>query len=464
MPYTYSRPTSTSFTGKGLLGYSFGPLVHNDIDAYYIETEKGHDTFMISKKITRLYYILSGSGYFTIDGVKHDVTTGMFVEVPPKVEYSYSGRMTILAVSIPGWFQGNDTHTRWNPDVVEADIPYAFDEHSGFTRLVRLRILGIPLTSVWLRLNRRLWNALPASVRSLRTMRSYGAFLHALAKVEGVRGQAFSTYFLRNRPQLEMIRRIVERLPEGDTVRVAVLACSTGAEAYSVAWRIRSARPDLKVVLSAIDISRQAVEFANQGKYLLDTAELTNTGVLERMTGAEIEQIFERDGNVASVRLWIREGISWHVGDAGDPATSKELGSQDIVVANNFLCHMSAAEADACLRKIGKLVKPNGYLFVSGVDLDVRTKVAMDLGWHPVLQLLEEIHEGDPGMRDLWPFHYGGLEPMDKNRHDWQTRYAAVFQMDSGTIQPGEGGDVVSAGRRDKAESGSQQERDYISA
>ena len=63
MRYIYSLPTSISFDGKGLFGYTFGPLNQKDVDIYYIEVEKGHDTFMISKKITRTYYILCGNGY-----------------------------------------------------------------------------------------------------------------------------------------------------------------------------------------------------------------------------------------------------------------------------------------------------------------------------------------------------------------------------------------------------------------
>ena len=54
MPYTYTLPKSTSFTGTGLEGYSFGPLRQKDVDIYYIKSEKGHDTFMVSKKITRI--------------------------------------------------------------------------------------------------------------------------------------------------------------------------------------------------------------------------------------------------------------------------------------------------------------------------------------------------------------------------------------------------------------------------
>ena len=114
MPYTYSLPTSVSFTGKGLLGYSFGPLNQKDLEIYYIEVEKGHDTFMVSKRITRTYYVLSGSGYFVIDDKRYPVGAGVLVEVPPKVEYSYSGQMTLLGISIPRWFAGNDTFTKWN--------------------------------------------------------------------------------------------------------------------------------------------------------------------------------------------------------------------------------------------------------------------------------------------------------------------------------------------------------------
>src|SRR5215813_4905595 len=112
MPYTYSRPTAASFTGKGLLGYKFGPL-----------DQKDHDVFMISKKITRTYYVISGNGYFVIDKKRYDISAGMLMEVPPRVEYCYSGQMKLLVLSRPRWFNGNDTFTKWNPDVVQRDSP-----------------------------------------------------------------------------------------------------------------------------------------------------------------------------------------------------------------------------------------------------------------------------------------------------------------------------------------------------
>ena len=429
MPYIYSLPTSTSFDGKGLFGYTFGPLKQKDLEIYYIEVEKGHDTFMISKKITRTYYVLCGSGYFTIADCRYDVSPGMLVEVPPKVEYSYAGKMKLIAFSKPRWFFGNDTHTKWNPDVVRGDFPPAADSVSWLKRLVRLKLFGKSPINAYLRLNRGLWNILPTRFIALGPIHSYGNFLHRLARIHGVRAQAVSTYFLRNRPQLELIRRLVERNTKTDTLRVAVLGCSAGAEAYSVAWRIRSARPDLQLILHAVDISRKAVEVGKCGVYSLVAPLFTNTDIFDRMTGAEIEELFDRDGDMVKVKPWIKDGIEWNVGDVGDSEILDVLGPQDIVVANNFLCHMDASMAERCLRNIARLVSPHGYLFVSGIDLDIRTKVAADLGWKALQELLEEIHEGDPCMKTFWPSHYGGLEPLNKSRRDWRLRYAAAFQL-----------------------------------
>ena len=66
----------------------------------------------------------------------------MLVEVPPKVEYSYSGTMKLLAISKPRWFSGNDTVTKWNPDVIQEDLLCVADDSSWLSRLFRLRIFG----------------------------------------------------------------------------------------------------------------------------------------------------------------------------------------------------------------------------------------------------------------------------------------------------------------------------------
>jgi chemotaxis methyl-accepting protein methylase len=451
MQYIHTLPTSTSFRGKGLFGYAFGPLKEKNVEILYIESEKGHDTFFVSKRVTRIYYVIAGSGSFTIDGCRYSVSPGMLVEVPPRLEYSYSGHMTLLALCYPRWSRGNDTNTKWNPDVVGVDSDYGVDGRSGLARLVGIRIFGKSPTNAYLRLSQRLWEALPSPLAALRPVDSYGQFLHRLARIQCLRAQAFSTFFLRNRPQLELMGRLLNAEHRSDRLSVTVLGCSAGAEAYSVAWKIKSVLPAGRIVFHAMDISRDAVEFAKRGQYSLrakptgtemrdclgagrwllpqSNSELTGSEVFERMTTVEMDEFFDRRGDVAVVKDWIKEGINWHVGDVREPGILEDLGPQDVVVASNFLCHMEDAEAERCLRNIARLVKPGGYLFVSGIDLDVRTKVARDLGWRPVEDLLEEIHEGDPCLRNQWPCQYSGLEPLNKGKRDWKTRYAAAFQL-----------------------------------
>jgi SAM-dependent methyltransferase len=185
-----------------------------------------------------------------------------------------------------------------------------------------------------------------------------------------------------------------------------------------------------------VDLSHEILELAQRGVYSLTAPPLVGSALFDRITEAEMHAMFEPGSNPDEVRIrsWLREGIAWHRGDAASPELRDVLGPQDIVVANNFLCHMDPPDADRCLRNIARLVVPGGYLVVSGIDLDVRTTVALDLGLTPVRDLMEDIHDGDPSLRNDWPWTYWGLEPFNRRRHDWRIRYAAVFQVGESVV------------------------------
>ena len=161
----------------------------------------------------------------------------------------------------------------------------------------------------------------------------------------------------------------------------------------------------------------------------MESQEFSNHPVFHGMTNEEMRQMFEQKEDRVEIKPWIKEGITWRAGDAGDPQLLDILGPQDMVVASNFLCHMDPPQAEQCLRNIVRLVNPGGYIFVSGIDLDVRAKVARDMGWKPVADLIEEVHDGDHFLRDDWPWKYWGLEPFDKTRSDRKVRYAAFFRI-----------------------------------
>jgi chemotaxis methyl-accepting protein methylase len=311
---------------------------------------------------------------------------------------------------------------------------------------MRRKLLGLYLLQL-----RRIWRHLPDSFQRRPAGLAFGRHLDRIVRIRADRSQHFATFFLRNRAELALLRRLVEQKPQGARVNMTILACSKGAEVYSMAWIIRSARPDLDLRINAVDISPEIAEFASRGVYSMrkpqdqdipseeavrnrkDVASIPSSDkyawLFERVSPQEIDSMFEVQGDQATVRPWLRNGITWQAGDAGDPELPARLGPQDIVVANRFLCHMLPPDAERCLRNIGRFVKPGGYLFVYGLDLDVRTKIALEAGWTPLKDSIREIHEGDESLRNAWPLSYWGLEPLDDRRPDWQLRYASVFRI-----------------------------------
>jgi chemotaxis methyl-accepting protein methylase len=282
---------------------------------------------------------------------------------------------------------------------------------------------------LYLQINQAVWNRLPSAARNSGAAYWYGMFLHKLVCLRSRRRQYTGTSFLRNRPQLEQIRRLVSAKPAGAQLRIAILGCSIGAEVYSVLWALRSARPDLKVITCGMDISPEVLEVAAKGVYTEETSGLVEESIFKELTETELHEMFDWEGGVATVKPWLREGLSFHLGDAADPQLLGLLGRQDIVIASNFLCHMEPPQAENCLRNLARLVDRGGYLFVIGVDLDVREKVARELGWRPITELIKEIHDGDHAVRDDWPWKWWGLEPLNERRRDWQLRYAVAYQL-----------------------------------
>jgi chemotaxis methyl-accepting protein methylase len=283
----------------------------------------------------------------------------------------------------------------------------------------------------------RIWRWSSTAFPHSRTVQAYGNRLHRLEQRLAQRSQSVSTYFFRNRPQLELILKLLNEAPYGSTVRIAVVGCSKGAEVYSISYIIRKKRPDLNLRITGLDIAPDMIEFAQRGIYgetgTPEVATCTNrdqpSSIFERISPLEREEMFVHEQEGLAITAELRRGVSWRVADAADERLVEVLGGQDIVIANDFLCHMSPRDAEKCLSNVARLVVSGGYLFCSGVDLEVRSKVARRLGWIPITEAIQQAHEGDPSLRAGWPFHYWGLEPFNPSRRNWQTRYASVYRV-----------------------------------
>ncbi len=53
------------------------------------------------KEATELYYVLSGEGSVTLDGIKTPVRAGSIVQIPPGVVHGAKGKMRVLVVGVP---------------------------------------------------------------------------------------------------------------------------------------------------------------------------------------------------------------------------------------------------------------------------------------------------------------------------------------------------------------------------
>ena len=111
-----NHPTEPSFEQKGLKGYTF-PTSNKELEVNFVDVTEGHDNYIVSKKCSLTYYILEGTGNFEIDGRMEDISEGSLIEVLPNTEFTYSGKMKLLLMVTPPWFEGNEEVTKKNPNV-----------------------------------------------------------------------------------------------------------------------------------------------------------------------------------------------------------------------------------------------------------------------------------------------------------------------------------------------------------
>src|SRR6516164_10994918 len=163
-------------------------------------------------------------------------------------------------------------------------------------RIAKLRVFGKSPSGAYLRLNEWIWKRLPRSITALPPVNFYGHLLHSLVLLRGERQMYLGTYFLRNRPELELIRRLMKvRVGEGQ-LKIAVLGSSNGAQVYSIMWAIRSLDPSRRVAIEAVDISPEALEIASRGVYASALSDLIGEPVLKLMSAQEEEEMFDREG------------------------------------------------------------------------------------------------------------------------------------------------------------------------
>ena len=207
------------------------------------------------------------------------------------------------------------------------------------------------------------------------------------------------------------------------TLRIVVVACSMGAEAYSIASLLRLRHPRLDFEIEAFDIDPGVIEFAKGASYDPDWV-LRKGHVTPDLVAATFEAVDRK----LVVRPDVAGRVRFTTGDILDAGSLKSVPAADVVYAQNMMCNMRRPMARRAFENVCTLMAPRSALVVDGVDLDMRADLTRAQGLEPLDYEVERIHGEARAVRGpRYPWFATGLEPFEAGRDDRARRYATIF-------------------------------------
>lgn len=250
---------------------------------------------------------------------------------------------------------------------------------------------------------------------------------HRIALLIGERKNSHFTGFLRLPSQFEALSGPVLAYlagrPSGPPLRIVVVGCSNGAEAYTIASVLLARTPGIDFLIDAYDIDAGIIEKARSACFRVD--EVLNNKVL---TSEFIRATFDAELEGYRVKEHIAARVRFHVADVLNPGLAGHTGLCDILFAQNFLFHLTRRDAACAFENLYRLLRPKAALFADGMDLGLRQKLTRAKRLAPLDFRIREIHDEARRARAVgWPEHYWGLEPYLTFSADWRRRYATIF-------------------------------------
>ncbi|MBV9749247.1 MAG: chemotaxis protein methyltransferase, partial [Acetobacteraceae bacterium] len=190
------------------------------------------------------------------------------------------------------------------------------------------------------------------------------------------------TQFFRDRREFGLLEaQVIPRLFEGkgrhDQVRVWVLGCSTGEEAYSIAILLREfaagieAPPHLQIFAS--DIDGRALAAARVGRY--------TQAIAQDMTPERLARWFVKEGNTYCVVRELREICIFSQHSIIKDTPFSRL---DLVSCRNLLIYLGADLQNRVIPLFHFALRPGGFLFLGaseGVSQHAKLFAPVDRGF-----------------------------------------------------------------------------------
>ena len=255
-------------------------------------------------------------------------------------------------------------------------------------------------------------------------------FRHWVALMVDQRVNSTFTGFLRLPSQFEALTgpvvNYLRKERSSSPLRIVVMGCSNGAEAYTIASMLMARCPGMEFLIDAYDINADICEKARSACY--NAGEVLNNQLL---TAEFIQATFEVSDDTYRVKENVAARTKFHIADVLSPELVRQVGLCDILFAQNFLFHLDRKAAVRAFENLCSLLKVQAVFFLDGMDIGLRQKWTRARHLVPLDFRIEEIHnEARRARAPGWPYGYWGLEPFMTFANDWQHRYATIYLKD----------------------------------
>jgi two-component system CheB/CheR fusion protein len=176
------------------------------------------------------------------------------------------------------------------------------------------------------------------------------------------------TSFFRDRDAFEALKKkaivkLLENKQRGDTIRIWVVGCSTGEEAYSIAMILRECMDDtkqkgiFKIQIYATDIDRYAIDVARQGVY--------PANIEADVSPERLKRFFAKEDDNYRIKNEIRDMIIFAVQNVlVDPPFTR----LDLLSCRNLLIYLNAELQKKLLPLFHYTLNQGGYLFLGSSE------------------------------------------------------------------------------------------------
>jgi chemotaxis protein methyltransferase CheR len=257
----------------------------------------------------------------------------------------------------------------------------------------------------------------------------YGRMRHKALLSSANRSQSHTyTVFYRVPAQLEVLTGAVmdylyRDRRAGERLIINLFACSTGAEAYTVASVLLKSFPQLDFKIHASDLHQEMVDKATAARYSRD--EVLHS---DDITDAFIESTFDRDGESFLVKPEVKSHVVFSQANLLDDSLSSRFQPADVVFVQNVLFHLDPVSARKAFANVTQFLKPKSALFVDGADLDLKVELTRAAKLEPLEASHREIYQQTrKHIGAQWWKYYYGAEPYSVFRRDRIRRYSTVY-------------------------------------